>query len=158
MKIDVQCTMMVIIAKRFHLFPFRTQKLSSYASTIFGWRRPEKIDRCHQPDVTSRTFATCDFFVSSKIKWGPHKIILYFAGKRRNCTKREVTKNERRAKSEVSTRRRPEKIDRCLMSQIALMLLAIFLSNRKCRLAVLLRHNMRGQTDFPPHYTPFESG
>ena len=50
MKIDVQWAMMVIIAKRFHLFPFRTQKLSSYTSTIFGWRRPEKIDRCHQPD------------------------------------------------------------------------------------------------------------
>ena len=42
--------MMVIIAERFHLFPFRTQKLSSHTSKIFGWRRPEKIDRCHQPD------------------------------------------------------------------------------------------------------------
>ena len=46
----VQCAMMVIIAERFHLFPFRTQKLSSHTLTIFGWRRPEKIGRCHQPD------------------------------------------------------------------------------------------------------------
>ncbi len=45
--------MMVIIVERFHLFPFRTQKLSFHASTIFGWRRPEKIDRCHQPDENS---------------------------------------------------------------------------------------------------------
>ena len=61
-KVGVQWAMMVIIAERFHLFPFRTQKLSSYASTIFGWRRPEKIDRCHQPDVANSTYATCDFF------------------------------------------------------------------------------------------------
>ena len=53
-KVSVQCTMMVIIAERIHLFPFRTQKLSSHTSTIFGWRRPEKIDRCHQPDKDLR--------------------------------------------------------------------------------------------------------
>ena len=34
------------MAKRFHLFPFRTQKLSSFTSKILGWRRPGKIDRC----------------------------------------------------------------------------------------------------------------
>ena len=32
------------IAKGFHLFPFRTQKLSPYTSTILGWQRPGKID------------------------------------------------------------------------------------------------------------------
>ena len=31
---------------RSHLFPSRTQKLSSSASKILGWRRPGKIDRC----------------------------------------------------------------------------------------------------------------
>ena len=63
----VQCTMMVIIAERFHLFPFRTQQLSSHTSTIFGWRRPEKIDRCHQPDENS--FDTGSFFMLSPAKF-----------------------------------------------------------------------------------------
>ncbi len=36
----------VPIAERFHLFPFRTQKLSSFASKILGGRLPGKIDRC----------------------------------------------------------------------------------------------------------------
>ena len=31
---------------RFHLFPFRTQKLSSFVPKIVGWRRPVKIGRC----------------------------------------------------------------------------------------------------------------
>ncbi len=34
------------MAMRFHPFPFRTRKLSSFASKILGWRRPGKIDRC----------------------------------------------------------------------------------------------------------------
>ena len=72
-KVSVQWTMMVIIAERIHLFPFRTQQLSSHTSTIFGWRRPEKIDRCHQPDKNS--FDTGSFFMLSPAKWkkGSHK-------------------------------------------------------------------------------------
>jgi hypothetical protein len=31
---------------RFHLFPFRTQKLSSLVLKIVGWKRPVKIGRC----------------------------------------------------------------------------------------------------------------
>ena len=31
---------------RFHLFPFRTQKLSSLVPKIVGWKRPVKIGRC----------------------------------------------------------------------------------------------------------------
>ena len=31
---------------RVHLFPFRTQKLSSLVPKIVGWRRPVKIGRC----------------------------------------------------------------------------------------------------------------
>ena len=34
----------VLIVARSHLFPFRTQKLSSFTSKILGWRRPGKID------------------------------------------------------------------------------------------------------------------
>ena len=33
------------MAVRIHLFPSRTQKLSSPVSTILGWRRPGKIER-----------------------------------------------------------------------------------------------------------------
>jgi hypothetical protein len=36
----------VAITERSHLFPFRTQKLSSPVLTILGWRRPGKIGRC----------------------------------------------------------------------------------------------------------------
>ena len=39
----------VSMAARVHLFPSRTQQLSSFAVTILGWRRPGKITRCaHQ--------------------------------------------------------------------------------------------------------------
>ena len=38
---------MVTIAERIHLYPYRTQKLSSLASKILGWRRPGKIESCH---------------------------------------------------------------------------------------------------------------
>ena len=31
---------------RVHLFPYRTQKLSSVVPKILGWRRPGKIGRC----------------------------------------------------------------------------------------------------------------
>ena len=34
------------ITSRFHLFPSRTQKLSSIVPKILGWRRPGKIGRC----------------------------------------------------------------------------------------------------------------
>ena len=33
------------MTQRFHLFPFRTQKLSSVVPKILGWRRPGKIGR-----------------------------------------------------------------------------------------------------------------
>ena len=40
----------VSMAVRIHLFPSRTQKLSSLASKILGWRRPGKIDRRRHND------------------------------------------------------------------------------------------------------------
>ena len=40
------CAWPVSMTVRFHLFPFRTQKLSSLVPKIVGWRRPVKIGRC----------------------------------------------------------------------------------------------------------------
>ena len=36
----------VSMTVRNHLFPFRTQKLSSLVPKIVGWKRPVKIGRC----------------------------------------------------------------------------------------------------------------
>ena len=36
----------VVIALRFHLFPYRTQKLSSIASMVLGGRPPGRVERC----------------------------------------------------------------------------------------------------------------
>ena len=38
---------MVIIAKRIHLFPFRTQKLSSLALMVLGGKLPGRVGRSH---------------------------------------------------------------------------------------------------------------
>ena len=39
-----------VISQRVHLFPFRTQKLSSAEATILAWRRAGKIAQCqHHP-------------------------------------------------------------------------------------------------------------
>ena len=43
----------VFMATRFHPFPFRTRKLSSFASKILGWKRPGKIDRCRHLQYSS---------------------------------------------------------------------------------------------------------
>ena len=51
---------MVTIAKRIHLYPYRTQKLSSLASKILGWRRPGKIESCHlNVEREGKTFLSC---------------------------------------------------------------------------------------------------
>ena len=42
----VQSDRSVSMTVRFHLFPFRTQKLSSLVPKIVGWKRPVKIGRC----------------------------------------------------------------------------------------------------------------
>ena len=36
----------VTMAERNHLFPSRTQQLSSHASKVLGWKRPGRIDCC----------------------------------------------------------------------------------------------------------------
>ncbi len=43
---EVTASKLVSMAMRSHLFPYRTQKLSSSVSKILGWRRPGKIERC----------------------------------------------------------------------------------------------------------------
>ena len=50
------------------MFPFRTQKLSSHTLTIFGWRRPEKIRRCHQPASRLALLLVAIFFIKSQHK------------------------------------------------------------------------------------------
>ena len=42
----IQSNRSVSMTVRFHLFPFRTQKLSLVVPKILGWRRPGKIGRC----------------------------------------------------------------------------------------------------------------
>lgn len=45
-RIKSQVNSAVMMARRIHLFPFRTQKLSLVVPKILGWRRPGKIGRC----------------------------------------------------------------------------------------------------------------
>ena len=48
---DQYAERLVFITLRFHLFPFRTQKLSSAVPTILGGRPPGKIGLCqHEKD------------------------------------------------------------------------------------------------------------
>ena len=42
----------VLMTMRIHLFPSRTQKLSSWVPKILGWRRPGKIGRCRHKRET----------------------------------------------------------------------------------------------------------
>ena len=46
--------MLVLMTMRIHLFPSRTQKLSSSVSKILGWRRPGKIERCRYQTQETR--------------------------------------------------------------------------------------------------------
>ena len=51
----------VPMTQRFHLFPFRTQKLSSVVPKILGWRRPGKIGRRRLLFFYSGFFMSRDF-------------------------------------------------------------------------------------------------
>ena len=53
---------MVLITLRVHLFPFRTQKLSSMVPKILGWWRPGKIGRC-QCYMSSRPIGRLLFYI-----------------------------------------------------------------------------------------------
>ena len=39
----------VTIAGGFHLYPYRTQKLSLHALMVLGWERPGRVGRCRDP-------------------------------------------------------------------------------------------------------------
>ena len=40
----------VMMAKGYHLFPYRTQKLSPSAPMVLGWTRPGRVGRCRNPN------------------------------------------------------------------------------------------------------------
>ena len=40
----------VAMAKGYHLFPYRTQKLRPSAPMVLGWTRPGRVGRCRNPD------------------------------------------------------------------------------------------------------------
>ena len=44
----------VVMALRTHLFPYRTQKLSSIASMVLGGRPPGRVDRCRIISIRKR--------------------------------------------------------------------------------------------------------
>ena len=50
----------VTMAERIHLFPSRTQQLSSHASKVLGWKRPGRIDCCRSE--TKPPYYTCGGF------------------------------------------------------------------------------------------------
>ena len=56
----------VAIARRIHLYPCRTQKLSSFTSMILGGRLPGKVDSCRNSlwpvgqEVKTRPFHGCN--------------------------------------------------------------------------------------------------
>ena len=58
----------VTIARRSHLFPYRTQKLSSLALMILGGRLPGKVGRCRFSKKRSSRKRT-SFFISARDSW-----------------------------------------------------------------------------------------
>ena len=46
---------LVLQTQRVHLFPFRTQKLSSAVVKILGWKRPGKIAQCQHSERAERS-------------------------------------------------------------------------------------------------------
>ena len=52
-----------MMAERPHLFPSRTQQLSSHASKVLGWKRPGRIDCCRSkkkpPHIACGGFYFC---------------------------------------------------------------------------------------------------
>ena len=58
----------VSMTVRFHLFPFRTQKLSSLVPKIVGWRRPVKIGRCRLLEMPYPARGRAIFVLCAKSK------------------------------------------------------------------------------------------
>ena len=57
----------VAIAEWIHLFPSRTQSLSTHTSKVLGWRRPGRIESCW---FNSKTPAHAGVFLLSEMKSG----------------------------------------------------------------------------------------
>ena len=47
----------VMMAKGYHLFPYRTQKLRPSAPMVLGWTRPGRVGRCRNPIFLSSSMA-----------------------------------------------------------------------------------------------------
>ena len=72
----------VMIARRIHLYPYRTQKLSSLALMILGGRPPGKVGRCRFSKK-----ATCKdrlLFSRKRIKRDSGAIVKYFIAKQKH--------------------------------------------------------------------------
>ena len=65
---------LVLIAARVHLFPFRTQKLSSLAPTILGGRLPGKIGNANTKSTRRNLGAF--FFYPQKVPGTVHRTVL----------------------------------------------------------------------------------
>ena len=61
----------VTMAERPHLFPSRTQQLSSHASKVLGWKRPGRIDCCRS-QRSPRTLRAGAFSMSN------FRLLLFF--------------------------------------------------------------------------------
>ena len=55
---------LVLMTVRVHLFPSRTQQLSSLVPTILGWKRPGTIGRCQHKENTPYISTGCSLCVS----------------------------------------------------------------------------------------------
>ena len=85
-KLDAELEPPVSMTVRSHLFPFRTQKLSSLVPKIVGWTRPVKIGRCRRlkrkplkEKTALRGFLAIRYNKFRKIENGT-KIKTWFAG------------------------------------------------------------------------------
>ena len=68
----------VIIAKRIHLFPFRTQKLSSLALMVLGGQPPGRVRRSHVIFFILRAYylIISSIFIFNKMVFITKKILL----------------------------------------------------------------------------------
>ena len=62
----------VAIAEWFHLFPSRTQSLSTHTSKVLGWRRPGRIESCWFKYATANAVA---YLMAAVVKWLTHWIV-----------------------------------------------------------------------------------
>ena len=71
-----RCTQLVLMTVRVHLFPSRTQQLSSLVPTILGWKRPGKIGRRqHKRPPQSRRSTYCSLAQSVERMTVNHDVV-----------------------------------------------------------------------------------